>query len=41
MTVDGFIADESQSVDFLHEVDDQGDNGFSDLYDDVDLVVMG
>ena len=26
---------------FLHEVDGQGDNGFSDLYDDVDLVVMG
>lgn len=41
MTVDGYIADKYKSVDFLHEVDGEGDNGFSDFYNGVDLVVMG
>lgn len=41
MTINGYIADESKSVDFLNEVECQGDNGFSDFYEDVDVVVMG
>lgn len=41
VTLDGYIADNSGSVGFLEEVDGEGDNGFSDFYNDVELVVMG
>lgn len=41
MTLDGFIADSDESVAFLDEVAGLGDNGFSDFYSDVDLVIMG
>ncbi|ATN03784.1 dihydrofolate reductase family protein [Staphylococcus capitis] len=39
--VDGFITDKDESVQFLEEVKGEGDNGYSDFYNSVDVVVMG
>ncbi|GGI37075.1 dihydrofolate reductase family protein [Staphylococcus capitis] len=41
VSVDGFIADKDESVQFLEEVKGEGDNGYSDFYNSVDVVVMG
>lgn len=41
VSVDGLIADKDESVQFLEEVKGEGDNGYSDFYNSVDVVVMG
>lgn len=41
MTIDGYIADQDNSVDYLYKVEGEGDNGYSDFYKDVDLIIMG
>lgn len=41
MSLDGFIADSSENVTFLESVQGKGDNGFSEFYSDVELVVVG
>lgn len=41
VSVDGFISDKDESVQFLEEVKGEGDNGYSDFYNSVDVVVMG
>lgn len=41
MSLDGYIADSSENVTFLESVQGKDDNGFSEFYSNVDLVVMG
>lgn len=41
MSLDGYIADENTNVDWLSEVDGDGDNGYSAFYETVDTIIMG
>ncbi|SDJ35529.1 dihydrofolate reductase family protein [Salimicrobium halophilum] len=41
MSLDGYIAAEGESLDWLEEVEGEGDNGFSEFYGTVDTIVMG
>ncbi|MDM7862496.1 dihydrofolate reductase family protein [Staphylococcus borealis] len=41
VSVDGYIADQYESVQFLEEVEGEGDNGYAQFYDSVDVVIMG
>lgn len=40
-TLDGFIAREDGSLDWLFAAEGQGDNGFKDFYKTIDTVIMG
>lgn len=40
-SLDGYIATEDESLDWLFEVEGEGDNGSSEFFDTVDAVVMG
>ncbi|KHF39238.1 dihydrofolate reductase family protein [Halalkalibacter okhensis] len=40
-SLDGYIATEEEKLDWLFEVDGEGDNGISDFYQTVDTVLMG
>ena len=40
-TIDGFIADENNSLDWLFEVDQGGENPFTDFFAGVGAMVMG
>jgi dihydrofolate reductase len=40
-SLDGYIATEEESLDWLMRVEGEGDNGFSEFYDTVDTVLMG
>lgn len=40
-TLDGYIATNEESLDWLFAVDGEGDNGYSDFLADIDTVVMG
>lgn len=41
MTLDGYIAGENESLEWLFNVQGEGDNGYQNFYDTVDTVVMG
>lgn len=41
VSVDGYIADRYESVQFLEDVEGEGDNGYAQFYDNVDVVIMG
>lgn len=41
MSLDGFIAAENESLDWLFNLQGEGDNGYQKFYDTVDKVVMG
>ncbi len=41
MSLDGYIADENDSLDWLFKVEGEGDNGYSAFYDTVDTIIMG
>ncbi|MEW4220105.1 MULTISPECIES: dihydrofolate reductase family protein [Rossellomorea] len=40
-SLDGYIATKDESLEWLFQVEGEGDNGFSAFYDTVDTVVMG
>lgn len=41
VSVDGYIADRYESVQFLEEVEGEGDNGYAQFYDSIDVVIIG
>ena len=40
-SLDGYIATEDDSLEWLFKVNGDGDNGYSDFYNTVDTVIMG
>ncbi|SDN77691.1 Dihydrofolate reductase [Psychrobacillus sp. OK028] len=40
-SLDGYIATEDDSLEWLFKVDGEGDNGYSEFYETVDTVIMG
>ena len=40
-SLDGYIATEDDSLEWLFKVEGEGDNGYSEFYDTVDTVIMG
>lgn len=40
-SLDGYIATENESLDWLFRVEGEGDNGYSEFYDTVDTIIMG
>ena len=40
-SLDGYIATEDDSLDWLYKVDGEGDNGYLKFYDTIDTVILG
>lgn len=40
-SLDGYIARENDSLDWLFKVEGEGDNGYSSFYDTVDTILLG
>ena len=40
-SLDGYIAGENESLDWLFQVEGEGDNGIGEFYDTVDTILMG
>lgn len=40
-SLDGYIATEGDSLDWLFKVEGEGDNGYSEFYDTIDTIVLG
>ncbi|OIJ17199.1 hypothetical protein BKP37_01310 [Anaerobacillus alkalilacustris] len=40
-SLDGYIATKDESLDWLFNVEGEGDNGYSEFYDTVDTILMG
>jgi len=40
-SLDGYIAGEDDSLDWLFRVEGEGDNGYSEFYETVDTILMG
>lgn len=41
MSLDGYIATEDESLEWLFNVEGEGDNGYSEFYETVDTLIMG
>lgn len=41
MSLDGYIAAEDESLEWLFQGDGQGDNGYSDFIETIDTIIMG
>lgn len=39
--LDGFIAKENDDLQWLEETEGEGDNGYADMYQSIDTVIMG
>ena len=40
-SLDGFIAKENDDLQWLEETEGEGDNGYTDMYQTIDTVIMG
>jgi len=40
-TLDGYIATKDDNLDWLFEVEGDGDNGYSEFYQSIDIIIMG
>lgn len=40
-SLDGYIATDNDSLDWLFRVEGEGDNGYSEFYDRIDTIVLG
>lgn len=40
-SMDGYIAREDGSIDWLEETEGAGDNGYGDFFKNIDTVIMG
>jgi len=40
-SLDGFIAKENDDLQWLEETEGEGDNGYADMYQTIDTVIMG
>jgi dihydrofolate reductase len=40
-SLDGYIATKEDSLDWLFKVEGEGDNGYSEFYEEVDTIIMG
>jgi len=40
-SLDGFIAKENDDLRWLEEAEGEGDNGYSDMYQSIDTIIMG
>jgi len=40
-SLDGYIATEDESLEWLFNVEGEGDNGYSEFYETVDTILMG
>lgn len=41
VSLDGFIAKEDDDLQWLYEVEGEGDNGYSEMYETIDTTIMG
>ncbi|REK74437.1 dihydrofolate reductase family protein [Paenibacillus paeoniae] len=41
ISLDGYIARENGEIDWLYEIEGEGDNGYSEFYETIDTVLMG
>lgn len=41
VSLDGYIARENGEIDWLYDVEGEGDNGYSEFYQTIDTVLMG
>ncbi|WP_042167668.1 dihydrofolate reductase family protein [Paenibacillus gorillae] len=41
ISMDGYIARENGEIDWLYEIEGEGDNGYSEFYETIDTVLMG
>ena len=41
MSLDGYIATSDDSLDWLFEVEGEGDNGYGEFIKDIDCVILG
>ncbi|MDT0162966.1 MULTISPECIES: dihydrofolate reductase family protein [Bacillus] len=40
-SLDGYIATKEDSLDWLFKVEGEGDNGYSEFYEEIDTIIMG